>query len=164
MKLSLSLFLLLLPMGSMLGTTLPPELKAYDFAEAYYIEDGGVVIAPYDHGFSCSRGVETPEGIRVMPGGRFVEFNPDRMLEEDYYLLRLNADGTQAFFHERIFAYRVARDVRGKICRQRGRLLATDDFYLTQFRGMEPFDHVFTDIELHPGSQEWRVSKVSAQP
>ena len=50
------------------GTTLPPELKAYDFAEAYYIEDGGVVISPYNHGFYCPHGVETPEGIRIMPG------------------------------------------------------------------------------------------------
>ena len=25
------------------ATTLPPELKAYDFARAYYVEDGGVV-------------------------------------------------------------------------------------------------------------------------
>lgn len=158
------LFLFLAVAGGARGTTLPPELKAYDFAEAYYIEDGGVVISPYDHGFYCPHGVETPEGIRVMPGDRFVQFNPGRMLEEDYQFLRLGADGTQAFFHERIFRYKVVRDVRGRIARRREELLDTDDFYLTQFRGMEPFDHVFTDIEVHPGSQEWRVSKVSNQP
>jgi hypothetical protein len=137
------------------ATTLPPELKAYDFAEAYYVEDGGVVIAPYAHGFYCPHGVETPEGIRVMPGDRFVQFNPNRMLEEDYRFVRL--DGSQAFFHERIFRYKVARDARGRFCEQREQLLDTDDFYLSRFRGMELFDFVFTDIELHPGSQEWRT-------
>jgi hypothetical protein len=141
------------------ATTLPPELKAYDFAEAYYIEDGGVVILPYNHGFSCPHGVETPEGIRVMPGDRFVQFNPDRMLEEDYRFLRLSANGTQAFFHERIYRYKVVKDARGRLHKQREELLDTDDFYLTRFRGMEPFDHVFTNIELHPGSREWYTPK-----
>ena len=139
------------------GTTLPPEFKAYDFGEAYYVEDGGVVISPYDHGFYCPHGIETPEGIRVMPGDRFVQFNPNRMEEEDYLLLRLNAAQTQAFFHERIYRYNLVRDPRGGWRKQRGQLLNTDDFYLTRFRGMEPFDHVFTDLELHPGSQEWRT-------
>src|ERR1039457_7203707 len=121
------------------ATTLPPELKAYDFAEAYYIEDGGVVISPYDHGFYCPHGVLTPEGIRIMPGDRFVQFNPDRMLEGDYRFLRLSADGTQAFFHERIYRYKVVKDAHGRRCEQRQQLLDTDDFYLTRFRGMEPF-------------------------
>jgi hypothetical protein len=131
-------------------------LKAYDFAEAYYVEDGGVVISPYAHGFFCPRGIETPKGIRVMPGDVFVQFNPDRLQEEEYQLVRLNAAQTQAFFHEKTYRYRTLRDAHGQFYEKRGRLLGTDDFYLTQFRGMEPFDHVFTDIELHPGAREWR--------
>ena len=145
-------------MAALRATTLPPEMKAYDFGEAYYIEDGGVVISPYDHGFYCPRGIETPEGIRVMPGGRFVQLNSDRMQEEDYHFLRLSDDGTQAFFHEDIYRYSLMRTARGWRP-VRHELLDTDDFYLTQFRGMEPFDHVFPDIEIHPGTQEWRVSK-----
>jgi hypothetical protein len=145
--------------GAARATTLPPELKAYDFAEAYYIEDGGVVISPYSHGFICPHGVQTPEGIRIMPGARFLQFNPDRMLEEDYHFLRLSADGTRAFFHERIYRYKTMKNAHGRWCEVRQQLLGTDDFYLTQFRGMEPFDHVFTDIELHPGAREWYMPK-----
>jgi hypothetical protein len=139
------------------ATTLPPELKAYDFAEAYYVEDGGVVVSPYDHGFFYRHGVETPEGIRFMPGDSFAQFNPNRMLEEEYRFVRLDGAQNRAFFHERIYRYRTMRDSRGRWCEVRGRLLGSDDFYLTRFRGMEPFDHVFTDIELHPGAQEWRT-------
>ena len=52
-----------IPCSTAHATTLPPEFKAYDFGEAYYIEDGGVVISPYDHGFYCPHGIQTPEGI-----------------------------------------------------------------------------------------------------
>jgi hypothetical protein len=149
--------LLFLPARTSHATTLPPELKAYDFAQAYYLEDGGVVIAPCDHGFVCPRGVETPEGIRVMPGDTFVQFNPNRLHEEEYQLVRLNAGQTQAFFHERIFRYKTVRDAPGKFHEQRGQLLATGDFYLTKFRGLEWFDFAFPDLEIHPGEQEWRA-------
>jgi hypothetical protein len=139
------------------ATTLPPELKAYDFDEAYYVEDGGVVVSPYDHGFSYRHGVETPEGIRFMPGDSFTELNPDRHLWQEFRLVRLNGEQTQAFFHERIYRYEAGRDAKGRPCEVRGKFLGTDDFYLTRFRGMEPFDHVFTNIELHPGAVEWRT-------
>jgi hypothetical protein len=154
------LFLLVLSFGTAQATTLPPEFKAYDFGEAYYVEDGGVVISPYDHGFYCPHGIETQEGIRVMPGDSFVQFNPDRMHEEVYHFVRLSSDQTQAFFHERIYRYKMVKDAHGRFRPRRGQLVDNDDFYLTRFRGMEPFDHVFTDIELHPGEQEWRVSKL----
>jgi hypothetical protein len=144
---------------SVRATTLPPELKAYDFAEAYYVEDGGVVIAPYAHGFYCPDGTPTPEGIRVMPGQSFIQFNVDRHLEQEFTLVRLDSEGRRAFFHERVFRYDMVRDARGHGKPRRGLLLSTDDFYLSRFRGMEPFDHVFTDIELHPGAREWSVSK-----
>jgi hypothetical protein len=144
-------------MGAARATTLPPELKAYDFAEAYYVEDGGVVVSPYDHGFFYRQGVETPEGIRFMPGDTFTEYNPDRMLEEDYRLVRLNGSQTRAFFQERIYRYHTAKDSHGRWCEVRGKFLGTDDFYLSEFRGMEWADHVFTDVELHPGAQEWRT-------
>jgi hypothetical protein len=139
------------------ATTLPPELKAYDFAQAYYLEDGGVVIAPYSHGFYCPHGIETPEGIRVMPGDTFVQFNPNRLREEEYQLVRLNAGQTRAYFHERIFRYKTVQDGPGKFHEQREQLLDTDDFYLTKFRGLEWFDFAFPDLELHPGDQEWRT-------
>jgi hypothetical protein len=148
---------LILTISAARATTLPPELKAYDFAEAYYVEDGGVVVSPYDHGFAYRHGVETPEGIRFMPGDRFVQYDPNRMLEEDYQLVRLNAAQTQAFFHERIYRYKAERDSRGRFCEVREQLLGTDDFYLTKFRALEPFDHVFTYLELHPGTEEWRT-------
>jgi hypothetical protein len=152
-------FLLLLSFAAVRATTLPPEFKAYDFGEAYYVEDGGVVISPYDHGFYCPHGIETPEGIRIMPGDTFIQFNPDRMHEEVYHFVRLNAEQTQAFFHERVYRYKMVKIARGHFHPQREELVGTDDFYLSRFRGMEPFDHVFTNIELHPGEQEWRVSK-----
>jgi len=141
------------------ATTLPPELKAYDFCAAYYIEDGGVVLSPYDHGFYCPAGIATPEGIRIMPGDRFVQFNPDRLLWEEYHFVRLNDAQTRAFFHENIFRYKTVRDEHGTFRKIRQQLLATDDFYLTQFRGMELFDHVFPNIELHPGDKEWQSEK-----
>ena len=153
-------YLLLLSFCAVHATTLPPEFKAYDFGEAYYVEDGGVVISPYDHGFYCPHGIETPEGIRVMPGDTFIQFNPDRMHEEVFHFVRLNAAQTQAFFHERIYHYVMVKDARGRSHPRREQLVDTDDFYLSRFRGMEPFDHIFTDIELHPGEQEWRVSKL----
>ena len=144
---------------SLRATTLPPELKAYDFAEAYYVEDGGVVISPYAQGLFCPDGTPTPEGIRVMPGQYFLQFNEGHHLEQEFRLVRLDAEGRRAFFHERVFRYNMVRNSPGRLRPQRGLLLSTDDFYLSRFRGMEPFDHVFTNIELHPGAREWSVSK-----
>ncbi len=72
------------------ATTSGPELKAYDFARAYYIEDGGVVIVPQD-GFYCPDAVSTPEGLRVMPGQTFTQFDPARLIMEVYQFTRLDA-------------------------------------------------------------------------
>ncbi len=55
------------------ATTMLPEMKAYDFAHAYYIEDGGIVIVPQS-GFYCPHAVKTPEGVRIMPGQTFTQF------------------------------------------------------------------------------------------
>jgi hypothetical protein len=144
----------LLLLGAAHATTLPPELKACDFAEAYYLEDGGIVISPYPHGFFCPQGTETPEGIRVMPGDTFYQYDSGHQICEEYHFLRLS--GEQAFFHERLFHYHVARNARGRLAAVRDTCFATDDFYLTQFRGLEWADHVFTNVDLHPGLQEWR--------
>jgi hypothetical protein len=138
---------------------LPPELKAYDFGEAYYIEDGGVVISPYAAGFYCPDGTSTPEGIRVMPGQGFVQIDSSRKVEQVFKLIRLNEDGSRAFFREHVYTYETSVDQSGRTIRHRMRFLSTDDFYLTRFRGMEPFDHVFTNIELNPGARVWAVSK-----
>jgi hypothetical protein len=84
----LSLLLLAIAAPSITrATTLPPELNAYDFGEAYYIEDGGVVVSPYANGFYCPHGIATPEGIRVMPGGMFIQFDEGQQVEEVYHLL-----------------------------------------------------------------------------
>ena len=140
------------------ATTLPPELRAYDFGEAYYVEDGGVVISPYAHGFYCPKGTLTPEGIRVMPGEGFVQIDPAHKTEQVFKLVRLDEDGERAFFRERVYGYRTSCS-QNKTSRFRTHLISTEDFYLSRFRGMEFFDHVFTDVELHPGAEEWRVSK-----
>jgi hypothetical protein len=139
------------------ATTFPPELKAYDFAQAYYIEDGGVVIVPYNHGFHCDDGIETPEGIRIMPGGRFVQFESARPIVDEYRLLYLNQAGTRAYFRERSYRYQVVKDADGKRRDVLGREVATDGFYLTRFRGLEWFDFAFPDLEIHPGEQGWRT-------
>ena len=93
-------------------STLPPEMKAYDFAQAYYIEDGGIVIVPYDYGFSCPHYVETPEGLRVMPGGTFSQYDPQHQVDQVFYFVRLSADGTQAYFRERVYACHAVTGLR----------------------------------------------------
>jgi len=145
---------ILLLTGPAPATTLPPELKAYGFSQAYYIEDGGVVISPYPSGFRAAHGVDTPEGIRIMPGGTFIQYESDRLVCEQYLLIR--ADDQRAFFHERLYRYHTVTDARGRSHPVRDQLLGTDDFYLTQFRALEWFDYAFPNIELHPGLQEWR--------
>jgi hypothetical protein len=147
--------LLLLPISSR-ATTLGPELKAYDFAQAYYLEDGGVVIAPYHHGFYCDDGIPTPEGIRIMPGGTFLQYDPARMVVDEYELVRLNAEGTRAFFHQRTYRYTTTKDAQGHWHYVRGPLLATNDFYLTKTRLLQWFDFAFPYMEIHPGAQGWR--------
>jgi hypothetical protein len=149
----------LMLLGVARATTLPPELKAYDFAEAYYLEDGGIVISPYPHGFYCPHGVETPEGIRVMPGQVFFQFDSGHQICEEYHFLRLR--GEQAFFHERLSRYHIVRNAHGRRRIVRDRPFDSVDFYLTQFRGLEWADHIFTDVDLHPGLQEWRSRPIS---
>jgi hypothetical protein len=139
------------------ATTLPPELKAYDFGEAYYVEDGGVVISPYASGFSCADGIATPEGIRVMPGSSFIQFDEGEQVEEVYHLQRVTADERRAFFHEDIYKYATARDAQGRWYEKRGRKVDSDDFYLSHWRSLEWFDHVFTGLDLHPGLETWRT-------
>jgi len=141
------------------ATTLPPELKAYDFAEAYSLENGSVLLLPYHHGFYCSSGVRTPRGLRIVPGDTFLQYDPVRMVVEEYRFTRMNAEQNQAFFHEHSYRYRTEKDAQGKYHYIREQLLDTDDFYLTKFRALEPFDQVFTNIELHPGSQGWKSNK-----
>src|ERR1700748_903472 len=96
------------------ASTLAPELKAYDFAQAYYIEDGGVVIVPYEHGFYCDDYVPTPEGPRIMPGGTFMQYDPSRMVVSCYTLLRLNKEGTRAFFNVKLYHYKTVKQPNGK--------------------------------------------------
>jgi hypothetical protein len=152
----MGLYFLALPLAAS-ATTLPPELKAYDFGEAYYIEDGGVVISPYNHGFYCKDGIETPEGVRIMPGVAFMQFDAAQMIVDQYVLLRLNREGTRAFFHRRTYRYKIVRDAQGRYHDIIGQLVDTNDFYLSQWRSLEWFDHAFPNIELHPSAETWRT-------
>ncbi len=156
-RLTWLLFLLPLLAVNVRATTLPPELKAYDFGEAYYIEDGGVVISPYVNGFYCAHGIPTPEGIRVMPGDSFTQFDEGQQVEEVYHLLRVTGDERRAFFHEDIYKYSTMKDAQGRWCERRGRQVDRDDFYLSHWRSLEWFDHVFTGLDLHPGLETWRT-------
>jgi hypothetical protein len=146
---------LLAPMAGR-ATTLPPELKAYDFAEAYYLEDGGVVIAPYHHGFYCEDGIQTPEGIRIMPGGSFLQYDASRMVVDEFKLLKLNPEGTRAYFHQWTYRYKTEKDANGHWQYIRQELLATNSFYLTKTRILQWFDFAFPGVEIHPGAEGWR--------
>jgi hypothetical protein len=138
------------------ATTLIPELKAYDFARAYYVEDGGVVIVPQD-GFYCRDGVQTPEGIRIMPGQTFVQFDPARLIMEVYKFVRLDAGERRAFFHERRYHYKVVKLAEGGNHIIPQEYIDSDDFYLSHFRLLEWFDFAFPYMEIHPGEQLWRT-------
>ena len=148
--------LLLALMATSHATTLPPELKAYDFARAYYVEDGGVVIAPQD-GFYCIGGVQTPEGIRIMPGHTFIQFDPDHLVMEVYKFVRLDPGERRAHFHERRYHYEVAKNDNGKNRIIPQEYIDSDDFYLSHFRQLEWFDFAFPYLEIHPGEKYWRT-------
>ncbi len=137
------------------ATTLPPEFKAYDFGEAYYIEDGGVVISPYSHGFYCKDGINTPEGIRIMPGKVFAQFDASRMVVDIYKLLYLNKEQNRAFFHQETYLYKVVKDEKGNYHDIIKEKVASNDFYLTKWRGLEWADHVFPYTEVHPTQDDW---------
>ncbi len=154
-------FLLLAVLSLALGlptraTTLWPELKAYDFARAYYIEDGGIVIVPQD-GFYCPGAEKTPEGLKIVPGQSFTQFDPSRMIMEVYQFTRLDADGHRAYFHERRYHYKVIRTPKNKWRIIQQDYIDSDDFYLSRFRLLQWFDGAFPDVELHPGEQLWRT-------
>ena len=138
------------------ATMLIPELKAYDFARAYYIEDGGIVIVPQD-GFYCPQAVKTPEGLRVMPGQGFTQFDPARHIMEVYKFVSLDPGERRAHFHERRYHYKVVRTPQNKWRIVQQDYIDSSDFYLTQFRGLEWFDFAFPYTELHPGEQLWRT-------
>lgn len=152
---SVSVFLLLALVASR-ASTLPPELKAYDFCQAYYIDDGGIVIVPYDYGFSCPHYVQTPEGLRVMPGGTFSQYDPQHQVDQVFHFVRLSDDGTQAYFREKVYACHAVTAANGLSAHVRDRVIGSNHFYLSQFRDLEWFDFVFGNIQMHPGLDEWQ--------
>src|SRR5271170_4124920 len=113
LRFSILVALVLAPMALSHATTLPPELKAYDFARAYYVEDGGVVISPQE-GFYSTGGVQTPEGIRLMPGQVFIQFDESRLIMEVYKFVSLDPGERRAHFHESRYYYTVTKDAQGK--------------------------------------------------
>jgi hypothetical protein len=147
---------LLLSMAAAHATTLPPELKAYDFARAYYVEDGGVVIVPQE-GFYTSGGVQTPEGIRLMPGQVFIQFDESRLIMEVYKFVSLDPGERRAHFHERRYYYTVTKDANGKRHINPEGFIDSSDFYLSHFRLLEWFDFAFPYLEIHPGEENWRT-------
>jgi hypothetical protein len=148
--------LLLATTASSHATTLPPELKAYDFARAYYVEDGGVVIVPQE-GFYSTGGVKTSEGIRLMPGQVFIQFDESRLILEMYRFVSLDPGERRAHFHETRYHYTVSKDAQGKRHVEIGPLIDRSDFYLSHFRMLEWFDFAFPYIEIHPGEENWRT-------
>ena len=144
----------LLSMASSHATTLIPELKAYDFARAYYIEDGGIVIVPQD-GFYCPDAVKTPEGLKIVPGQTFTQF--DRLIMEIYKFTHLDADEHRAYFHERRYHYKVIRTPENKWRIIQQDFIDSKDFYLSHFRALEWFDGAIPDVEIHPGEELWRT-------
>jgi hypothetical protein len=147
---------LLVPSTYTRATTLPPELKAYDFARAYYVEDGGVVIVPQE-GFYCSGGAQTPEGIRLMPGQVFLQFDESRHILEVYLFISLDPGERRAHFHETRYHYSVTKDAHGKRHLEPQELIDRSDFYLSHFRLLQWFDFAFPYVEIHPGEQSWRT-------
>ena len=143
-------------MAASLATTLPPELKAYDFARAYYVEDGGVVIVPQE-GFYSTGGAQTPEGIRLRPGQVFIQFDESRLIMEVYKFVSLDPGERRAHFHERRCYYTIAIDAHGKRHINPQGFIDSSDFYLSHFRLLEWFDFAFPYIEIHPGEQNWRT-------
>ena len=148
--------LFLASIASSHATTLIPELKAYDFARAYYIEDGGIVIVPQD-GFYCPYAVKTPEGLKIVAGQTFTQFDPARLIMEVYKFTHLDADEHRAYFHERRYHYKVIRTPENKWRIIQQDFIDSKDFYLTHFRALEWFDGAIPDVEIHPGEELWRT-------
>ena len=138
------------------ATTLWPELKAYDFCRAYYLEDGGITLQPQD-GFYGPDGTETPEGLHFTPGQWFIQFDPARMIMEVYTFLRIDPGEHRGYFHEKRYHYKVVRTPENKL-----RIVPLDyinsvDFYLTHWRALQWFDNAIPDVEIHPGEDLWRT-------
>ena len=138
------------------ATTLWPELKAYDFCRAYYLEDGGITLVPQD-GFYCPGATKTPEGLHIAPGQTFTQFDPARMIMEVYTFKRIDKDAHRGYFHERRYRYKVVRTDAGKLRIVPLNYLDSDDFFLTHWRALEWFDGAIPDVEIHPGEELWRT-------
>jgi hypothetical protein len=138
------------------ATTLWPELKAYDFCRAYYLEDGGITLVPQD-GFYCPGATKTPEGLHIAPGQTFIQFDPSRLIMEVYTFKRIDPDERRGYFHERRYRYKVVRTDAGKQRIVPLNYLDSDDFYLTRWRALEWFDGAIPYTEIHPGEQLWRT-------
>jgi len=156
LKLPVLAALFVAQMAASHATTLPPELKAYDFARAYYVEDGGVVISPQE-GFYTMGGVQTPEGIRLMPGQVFAQLDESRFIMEVYKFVSLDPGERRAHFHEHRYHYKVATDAHGKRHIVPQDSIDSEDFYLSHFRLLEWFDFAFPYLEIHPGEENWRT-------
>jgi hypothetical protein len=101
--------------------------------------------------------VQTPEGVRIMPGQNFTQFDPSRLIMEVYTFKHLTPDEKRAYFHERRYHYKVVRTEENKWRIVQQEFIDSDDFYLTQFRALEWTDFAFPDVEIHPGEQLWRT-------
>ncbi len=138
------------------ATTLAPEIKAYDFARAYYLEDGGITVQPQD-GFSCQGGTPTPEGLHLSPGQTFVQFDPARHIMDVYRFVRLTPDERRAYLHEQRYHYKFVRTPQNHWRLVPQEHIDSGDFYLTRFRQWQWLDDVFPDFEVHPGEELWRT-------
>jgi len=138
------------------ATTLGPELKAMDFSRNYQLKDGGIFIQPRN-GFYCPDGVQTPDGIRVMPGQTFIQFDEGKLIMEVYKFTRMDSDGLRAFFHEKRYHYKVEKNDDGSLVFVRDGYIDSNDFYLPKDNILDWFDSVFPYVNLQPGQQYWRT-------
>jgi hypothetical protein len=153
---TLSVVLVIAVAGASHAGSSAPPLTTCDFAKAYYIQDGGLVVKPYKHGFYYRHGVPTPEGIIFRPGDTFVVYDSTRHVERVYWLLRVNLFNNRAYLHEQIYRYKLATDSHGRTYHARRGLLVSKDFSLAHFRGLVAFDHSVYNIEMRPGSLLWQ--------
>ena len=105
-------------------------------------------------GFSCPHATQTPEGLHLVPGQTFTQFDPSRLIMEVYTSSGIDKDEHRAYFHERRYRYEVVR-IGPKL--QRINYLDSDNFYLTRCRALEWFDLAIPDVEIHPGEELWRT-------
>jgi hypothetical protein len=85
-----------------------------------------------------------------------VQYDFKKRVVHYYWLKRVNWFNNRAFFHEQTYRYKSVKNAQGRMHKVRTRLLTTQDFSVTHFRGLVAEDHAFSNIEMKPASPLWR--------